>query len=54
MRLDSEPNSVKEACAFDKYNFNKLWTEGINEEMNKARIAGHESNVSPDTLIGYQ
>ena len=48
------PKSVKEACAFYKYTVNKLWTEVINEEMNKARIAGYESNVSPDILIDYQ
>ena len=50
----SIPKSVKEAYAFDKYNSNKLWTEGINEEINKARISVQESNVYLDKLIGYQ
>ena len=46
--------SVKEAYAFDEENGNKLWTEGINEEMSKVRIAVKEYNVPPDKLISYQ
>ena len=46
--------SVKEAYAFDEENGNKLWTEGINEEMNKVRIPLQESIFFPEKLIGYQ
>ena len=41
------PKSVKEVYTFDKDNGNNLWTEGINEEMNKVRIAVQESNATP-------
>ena len=33
------PKSVKEAYEFDEENGNKLWTDGIKEEMNKAIVA---------------
>ena len=46
--------SVKEAYAFDEENGNKLWTEGINKEMNKVRIPLQESIFFPEKLIGYQ
>ena len=46
--------SVKATYAFDKDNGNKLCTQGINEEINKVRIALQESNVLPDKFIGYQ
>ena len=48
------PKSVKEGYAFDKDNSNKLWTEGINIEMNKVIISEKESNVSSENFIGYQ
>ena len=48
------PKFVNEAYVFDKEKGNKSWTEVINEEMNKVRIAVQESNVSPDKLFVYQ
>ena len=33
------PKDVKEAYGFDEENGNKLWTDGIKEEMNKAIVA---------------
>ena len=46
--------SVKETYKFDEENRNKLWADGINEEMNKVRVAVQESNISPENLIGHQ
>ena len=48
------PKSLKEAYKFDEDNGNKLWTDGIEEVMNKVRVAVQESNVSPDKIIGHQ
>ena len=48
------PKSVEEAYELDKQNGNKLWTNGIIEEMNKVKIAVQGSNTTPDNLIGYQ
>ena len=33
------PESVKEAYDFDEDNRNKLWTDGIKEEMNKVKVS---------------
>ena len=48
------PKSVKETYEFDEDNGNKLWTDGIKEEMNKVRLAVQESNVSPEKIIVHQ
>ena len=48
------PKSVKEAYEFDEENGNKLWTDGIKEEMNNVRLSVQESNVSPKKVIGHQ
>ena len=40
-----------EAYVFYKKNGNKLWKEGIKEEMNTLIEAAQESNVSPENLI---
>ena len=36
------PKSVKEAYEFDEENGNKLWTDGIKEEINKVRVSVQE------------
>ena len=46
--------SVNESYEFDKENGNKLWTNGIKEEMNTVMVAIQESNVSPYTFISHQ
>ena len=47
------PKSINEAYEFDEENGNKLWTDGIKEEINKVRVSVQEYNVSPNKLIGH-